>query len=39
LNPGLPPGLPEVIMQAMSVDKDKRYQTMAELRAALEKYR
>jgi HEAT repeat protein/tRNA A-37 threonylcarbamoyl transferase component Bud32 len=38
INPALPPGLPEVIMQAMSVDKDKRYQTMAELRAALEKY-
>ncbi len=36
--PALPPGLPEVIMQAMSVDKDKRYQTMPELRAALEKY-
>jgi eukaryotic-like serine/threonine-protein kinase len=39
INPGLPPGLPEVIMQAMSVDKDKRFQTMPELRAALEKYR
>jgi HEAT repeat protein/tRNA A-37 threonylcarbamoyl transferase component Bud32 len=39
INPGLPPGLPEVIMQAMSVDKDKRYQTMVDLRAALEKYR
>jgi HEAT repeat protein/tRNA A-37 threonylcarbamoyl transferase component Bud32 len=39
VNPGLPAGLPEVIMQAMSVDKDKRYQTMPELRAALEKYR
>jgi eukaryotic-like serine/threonine-protein kinase len=39
INPGLPPGLPEVIMQAMSVDKDKRYQTMNDLRAALEKYR
>jgi len=39
INPGLPPGLPEVIMQAMSVDKEKRYQTMVELRAALEKYR
>jgi serine/threonine-protein kinase len=38
LNPGLPPGLPEVIMQAMSVDKDKRFQTMPELRAALEKF-
>src|SRR5688572_8484158 len=39
INPGLPAGLPEVIMQAMAVDKDKRYQTMPELRAALEKYR
>jgi serine/threonine-protein kinase len=39
INPGLPAGLPEVIMQAMAVDKDKRYQTMQELRAALEKYR
>ena len=39
INPALPPGLPEVIMQAMSVDKDKRYQTMPDLRAALEKYR
>lgn len=39
INPALPPGLPEVIMQAMSVDKDKRYQTMNELRAALEKFR
>ena len=39
INPGLPAGLPEVIMQAMSVDKDKRFQTMPELRTALEKYR
>jgi len=39
INPGLPAGLPEVIMQAMSVDKDKRFQTMQELRLALEKYR
>jgi HEAT repeat protein/tRNA A-37 threonylcarbamoyl transferase component Bud32 len=39
INPGLPPGLPEVIMQAMSVDKDKRYQTMQDLRLALEKFR
>jgi HEAT repeat protein/tRNA A-37 threonylcarbamoyl transferase component Bud32 len=38
INPGLPPGLPEVIMQAMAVDKDKRFQTMNELRAALEKF-
>ena len=39
VNPGLPAGLPEVIMQAMAVDKDKRFQTMPELRAALEKFR
>jgi serine/threonine-protein kinase len=39
INPGLPAGLPEVIMQAMSVDKDKRYQTMQDLRVALEKFR
>ena len=39
VNPALPAGLPEVIMQAMSVDKDKRYQTMQDLRAALEKFR
>ena len=39
INPALPAGLPEVIMQAMAVDKDKRYQTMPELRAALEKFR
>ncbi|HEU4590859.1 MAG TPA: HEAT repeat domain-containing protein [Steroidobacteraceae bacterium] len=39
INPALPAGLPEVIMQAMSVDKDKRYQTMQELREALEKFR
>jgi HEAT repeat protein/tRNA A-37 threonylcarbamoyl transferase component Bud32 len=39
INPALPAGLPEVIMQAMSVDKDKRFQTMPELRAALEKFR
>jgi HEAT repeat protein/tRNA A-37 threonylcarbamoyl transferase component Bud32 len=38
INPALPAGLPEVIMQAMSVDKDKRYQTMNDLRAALEKF-
>ena len=39
INPGLPAGLPEVITQAMSVDKDKRYQTMQDLRAALERFR
>jgi serine/threonine-protein kinase len=39
INPALPPGLPEVITQAMSVDKDKRFQTMPLLRDALEKFR
>jgi len=39
INPNLPPGLSEVIMQAMAVDKEKRFQTMLEMRAALEKFR
>ncbi len=38
LNPGIPPGLSEITMKAMSVDKSKRFQNMDELRAALEKY-
>jgi eukaryotic-like serine/threonine-protein kinase len=38
INPALPPGLSEVIMKAMSVDKTKRFQSMDELRAALTKY-
>jgi serine/threonine-protein kinase len=38
INPGLPEGLPEVIMQAMSVDKEKRFQTMVELRTAVERF-
>ncbi len=39
INPNLPPGLSEVIMQAMAVDKDKRHQSMVELSAALQAFR
>jgi HEAT repeat protein/tRNA A-37 threonylcarbamoyl transferase component Bud32 len=38
VNAGLPPSLSDVIMKAMAVDKSKRYQTMDELRAALEQH-
>ena len=38
VNPALPPALSDVIMKAMAVDKTKRYQTMDELRGALEQY-
>jgi hypothetical protein len=38
LNPGVPPGLSEIVMKAMAVDKARRFQSMDELRAALEKY-
>jgi serine/threonine-protein kinase len=38
LNPALPEGLSEVIMQAMAVDKTKRFQTMDELKAALSRF-
>jgi serine/threonine-protein kinase len=38
VNPQLPPGLGELIMKAMAVDKTKRFQSMDELRLALEKY-
>ncbi|MGB8326303.1 MAG: serine/threonine-protein kinase, partial [Steroidobacteraceae bacterium] len=39
VNPALPPELSAVIVQAMAVDKNKRFQSMDELRVALEKYR
>jgi serine/threonine-protein kinase len=39
VNPALPPGLADVIMRAMAVDKTKRFQTMDELRVALEAFR
>jgi serine/threonine-protein kinase len=38
LNPQLPPALAEVVMRAMAVDKGKRFQSMDEFRAALEKF-
>ncbi|HWJ06232.1 MAG TPA: HEAT repeat domain-containing protein [Steroidobacteraceae bacterium] len=38
LNPQVPPGLSEIVMKAMAVDKTRRFQTMDELRAALERY-
>jgi serine/threonine-protein kinase len=38
LNPALPPGLAELVMRAMSVDKTRRFQTMDEIRGALEKF-
>ena len=38
LNPALPPGLSELVMKTMAVDKTKRFQSMDELRAALGKF-
>jgi eukaryotic-like serine/threonine-protein kinase len=38
LNPKLPPGLSDLVMKAMAVDKAKRHQTMEELRVALERF-
>ena len=38
IKPDIPPGLSEIVMKAMSVDKARRFQSMDELRAALEKY-
>jgi serine/threonine-protein kinase len=38
LNAAVPPGLSEIVMKAMAVDKARRFQSMDELRAALEKY-
>ncbi len=34
-NPLLPPGLGDAVLKAMSVDKNKRFQSMAELKSAL----
>jgi len=39
VNPNLPPGLSDLVMKAMAVDKNKRFQTMNELSQALERYR
>ncbi|HKE93134.1 MAG TPA: HEAT repeat domain-containing protein [Povalibacter sp.] len=38
INPTLPPGLSEIIIKAMSVDKTKRQASMDDLRLSLEKY-
>jgi len=39
VNPSLPPGLSDLVMRAMALDKTKRFQTMDELRTALEAFR
>jgi eukaryotic-like serine/threonine-protein kinase len=39
INPNLPPGLSDLVMKSMAVDKTKRFQNMEELRAALERYK
>ena len=38
VNTALVPGLSELVMKAMAVDKTKRFQSMEELKTALEKY-
>ena len=38
LNPAIPPGMSEIVMRAMTVDKAKRFQTMDEMRSSLERY-
>jgi len=38
VNPTLPPGLSDIIIRAMSVDKTKRQASMDDLRLSLEKY-
>jgi serine/threonine-protein kinase len=38
INTLLPPGMSDIVMKAMAVDKQKRFQTMDEMRAALEHY-
>jgi eukaryotic-like serine/threonine-protein kinase len=38
INPALPPGLSDLIVKAMAVDKAKRFQSMDELRGALARY-
>jgi serine/threonine-protein kinase len=37
-NATIPPGLSEIVMKAMSVDKTRRFQSMDEMRSALERY-
>jgi serine/threonine-protein kinase len=38
VNSTVPPGLSEIVVKTMAVDKARRFQSMDELRAALEKY-
>jgi len=38
VNTRVPPGLSEIVVKTMAVDKARRFQSMDELRAALEKY-
>jgi HEAT repeat protein/tRNA A-37 threonylcarbamoyl transferase component Bud32 len=38
VNPALPPGLSDLVVRAMAVDKTKRFQTMNELSSALQAY-
>jgi len=38
VNPNLPPALAELVSRAMAVDKNKRFQSMEEIRGALEKF-
>jgi len=38
INPALPPGLSDMVVKSMAVDKTKRFQSMDEFRIALEKY-
>jgi serine/threonine-protein kinase len=38
VNPNLPPGLSDLVMRAMAVDKAKRFQSMEEFSQALATY-
>jgi serine/threonine-protein kinase len=38
VNPAVPKELSDAVMKAMSVDKTKRFQSMDEIRLALEKF-
>jgi len=38
VNAQLPPGMSDIVMKAMSVDKARRFQSMDEMRTALESY-
>ena len=38
VNAQIPPGLSEIVMKAMAVDKARRFQSMDEMRSALERY-